>query len=269
MTKRTFYSVIAILVVLSVYSYEYFLGEEEKTELISKGKETKENTNEYFLPTSTTGQIVHHNGYSLSYSEVHEQAEWVAYELKKSHLSKTNFKRPYFEIDKAVKTGAAHWRNYKKSGYDRGHLCPAGDRRYSQSAHNETFLTSNISPQEHKFNSGIWNSLEQKVRYWARKYNGIFVITGGVLKGEMKTIGDEDVSVPNQFYKILIDNNTGKTKMIAFLIPHKNSNESLYKFVVSVDKVEILTGIDFFSELEDDLENRLETSSSFKEWDFD
>ncbi|WP_040278818.1 DNA/RNA non-specific endonuclease [Psychroserpens damuponensis] len=268
MTKKTLYSVIAILIIFGVYGYEHFLKVEETNEIIEEGANVKTNTNEYFLPTSTTGQIVHHEGYSLSYSEPHEQPEWVAYELKKSHLSSTNFKRPYFEIDKAVKTGAAHWKNYKKSGYDRGHLCPAGDRKYSQKAHDETFLTSNISPQQHNFNAGVWNSLEQKVRYWASKYDGVFVITGGILKGNMKTIGEEEVSVPNQFYKVLIDNNTGKTKMIAFLMPHENSKQPLYKFVVSVDKVEALTGIDFFAELEDSLEDRLEASSSYKYWSF-
>ena len=256
------------MLILVVFGYEYVLDEKESTELIKEGTAVKTDTNEYFLPSSTTGQVVHHENYSLSYDETHEQAEWVAYELKKSHLSSTNFKRPYFQIDKAVKTGAAHWKNYKKSGYDRGHLCPAGDRRFSKEAHDETFLTSNISPQEHKFNAGIWNTLEQKIRYWARKYDGVFVITGGVLKGHMKTIGDEDVSVPNQFYKVLIDNNTGQTKMIAFLMPHKDSNEPLYKFVVSVDEIEELTGVDFFAELDDNIENKLEASSSYKSWSF-
>jgi len=259
---------VTLVILLGVYAYEYILGEQEKAEIVTQGQASKSDTNEYFLPTSTTGQIVHHDGYSLSYSEKHEQAEWVAYELKKNHLSGTNHKRPYFEIDKAVKTGAASWRNYKKSGYDKGHLCPAGDRRFTKKAHDETFLTSNISPQEHQFNAGVWNTLEQKVRYWARKYNGIFVVTGGVLKGGMKTIGTEDVSVPNQFYKVLIDNNTGKTKMIAFLMPHKDSRKPLYEFVVSVDEIEALTGIDFFPELEDAIENKLEASSSYKGWSF-
>ncbi|MCB4807691.1 DNA/RNA non-specific endonuclease [Tamlana sp. 62-3] len=268
MNKRTIYSAIAIVLVLCVYGYEHFLKEEDKAETIFEGTKAKQNTNEYFLPTSTTGQIVHHNGYSLSYSETHEQAEWVAYELKKEHLANTNFKRPYFEIDEAVKTTAAHWRNYKNSGYDRGHLCPAGDRKYSKTAHDETFLTSNISPQEHEFNAGIWNTLEQKVRYWASKYNGLFVVTGGVLRGNMKTIGSENVSVPNKFFKVLIDNNTGNTKMIAFLLPHENSQKPLYEFVVSVDDIEALTGIDFFPELEDDIENKLEASSSYKGWSF-
>ena len=268
MNRRTLYSVVALIIILGVYAYEHFLGEEEKAEIVTQGKTTKNDTNEYFLPSSTTGIIVHHEGYSLSYNETYEQAEWVAYELKKSHLSSTNHKRPYFEIDIAVKTGAASWRNYKKSGYDRGHLCPAGDRRYTKAAHDETFLTSNISPQVHSFNSGIWNTLEQKVRYWARKYDGVFVVTGGVLRGNMKAIGTEQVAVPNHFYKVLIDNNTGKTKMIAFLMPHKESNKPLYDFVVPVDKVEELTGIDFFPELDDEIENKLEASSSYKGWSF-
>lgn len=268
MNNKIIYSLVAIAFVLGIYAYEHFLKGKEEAEIVIIGKEVKIYTNEYFLPTSTTGQVVHHDSYSLSYSEPHEQAEWVAYELKKSHLANTNFKRPYFEIDKAVKTGAADWRNYKNSGYDRGHLCPAGDRNYSQFAHDETFLTSNISPQKHDFNSGIWNTLEQKTRYWASKYDGVFVVTGGVLKGKMKTIGNEKVAVPNQFYKVLIDINSGKVRMIAFLMPHENSKVPLYKFVVSVDAIEKLTGIDFFPQLEDVLENKLEASSDYKDWSF-
>lgn len=268
MKKNKIYSIIAILIVVAIYAYDYYQKSEEQSVIVETGKTPKEDTNSYFLPTSTTDQIIHHQNYSLSYSEPHEQAEWVAYELKAAHLSYTNHKRPYFEIDKSVKTGAAHWRNYKKSGYDRGHLCPAGDRRFTKEAHDETFLTSNVSPQEHEFNAGVWNRLEQKVRYWARKNDGIFVVTGGVLKNGLKTIGEEDVSVPNQFYKVILDNTKGNIKVLAFLMDHKDSDLPLYKFVVSVDEVEKLTGIDFFPKLEDSVENRLEASSSYKSWSF-
>lgn len=257
-----------MILLVGILGYERFVEEEAQMEQVEVGQNPKQDTNEFFLPTSTTGQVIHHEGYSLSYSEPHEQAEWVAYELKKEHLSNSNFKRPYFEIDKAVKTGAADWRNYRNSGYDRGHLCPAGDRKYSKEAHDETFLTSNISPQRNEFNSGIWNRLEQKVRYWASKYDGVFVVTGGVLKGPMETIGQEKVAVPKHFYKVLIDVNTGEPKMIAFLIPHEPSNKPLHEFVVSVDSLEALTGIDFFPELEDDVEDRLEASSDYKAWSF-
>ena len=268
MRKNQIYSFIALIIVIAIYAYDHYLNSEEQSVIIETGKTPKENTNAFFLPTSTTGQIVHHQNYSLSYSESYDQSEWVAYELKASHLSSTSHQRPYFEIDKTVKTGAAHWRNYKNSGYDRGHLCPAGDRRFTKEAYDETFLTSNISPQEHKFNAGVWNRLEQKVRYWARKNDGVFVVTGGVLTNGLRTIGDEDVAIPNQFYKVILDNTNGKTKVLAFLMNHKNSDLPLYKFVVSVDEVEALTGIDFFPQLEDTKENELEASSSYKSWSF-
>lgn len=268
MRKSAVFYVVAILMVVGVFGYEFILNQKEQTKLVEQGANTKQLTNDFFLPSSTTGQIVHHEGYSLSYSEPHEQAEWVAYELKKEQLSNTNFERPYFEVDKAVKTGAAHWKNYKNSGYDRGHLCPAGDRGYRKSVYDETFLTSNISPQEHDFNAGIWNTLEQKVRYWASKYDGVFVVTGGILKNHLKTIGEERVAVPKHFYKIILDHNHGQIRVIAFLLPHNNSSEPLYKFVVPVDEVEKLTGIDFFPELEDRLEERLEASGDYKLWSF-
>ena len=117
-----------------------------------------------YLPTSTTNQIVKHKYYTLSYSEKFEQAEWVAYELKKDYLKNGDYKRPYFIEDPKVTTGSADWRNYKKSGYDKGHLCPAGDMEFSEEAYNDTFYTSNISPQKHDFNSGMWNRVEKKTR---------------------------------------------------------------------------------------------------------
>lgn len=221
-----------------------------------------------YLPTSTTNQVIKHTYYTLSYSEKHEQAEWVAYALKPSYLKKINRKRPYFIYDKKVKTKSANYRNYKKSGYDRGHLLPAGDMRFSLDAYNDTFYTSNISPQNHKFNAGIWNRLEQKTRYWTKKYGTLYVITGGVLKDNLKTIGQEKVSVPNQFYKILLDYTEPEIKAIAFLIPHQNEKQALYKYVVSIDKIEKLTGIDFFPHLPDNIENTLESKSDYKGWSF-
>ncbi len=95
MTYKTKVSLLTAVVLIALYSYNFYYEHQEKEAEVEAGKEIETNTNEYFLPTSTTGQIIHHNGYSLSYSEPHEQAEWVAYELKKSHLSNTDFERPY------------------------------------------------------------------------------------------------------------------------------------------------------------------------------
>ena len=205
--------------------------------------------NTSYLPTSSTNQIVKHKYYTLSYNEKFEQAEWVAYELKKEYLKNNDFKRPYFVEDPNVTTGSADWRNYKNSGYDKGHLCPAGDMEFNKEAYDDTFYTSNISPQRHDFNSGIWNKLEQKTRYWGGKYNDIYVVTGGILKDSDKKIGTEKVSVPKYFYKIILAKSGKEHKAIAFLVPNEDSDKSLYDFVVSIETLEKMTGIDFFPNL--------------------
>lgn len=221
-----------------------------------------------FLPSSTTNQIIKHTYYTLSYNEKFEQAEWVAYELKKSYVRNNHFQRPFFIEDPKVLTGSADWRNYKNSGYDKGHLCPAGDMEFDLNAYNDTFFTSNISPQIHDFNDGVWNRLEQKVRYWSVKYDGIYVVTGGVLQNSLETIGKENVSVPKYFYKVLLSNSGNKIKMIAFLVLNEPSDKALYNFVVSVDSIEKLTGIDFFPKLDDKIEVKLESSQDYKSWSF-
>lgn len=247
----------------------YWLQQREDSEQETLTTETATRTADFnYLPSSTTGVVIKHDGYQLSYNEQHEQAEWVAYSLSKNDIVYTNFKRPYFIMDSKVRTKSADWRNYKKSGYDKGHLCPAGDKRYSKKAHDETFLTSNISPQNHKFNAGIWNKLEQKTRYWAKKHQQLYVITGGILTSDLKSIGTEKVSIPNYFYKILLDYTQPEIKAIAFLIPHKESNKPLYEYVVSIDDLEQQTGIDFFPNLPDAIENKLESSNSYKGWSF-
>ncbi|MBP2832580.1 DNA/RNA non-specific endonuclease [Aquimarina sp. U1-2] len=266
MRRKYLYPILIISITIGFYYIEEY---QDGNWIASEEHINNEsNTSFYYLPTSTTGTIIMHTYYSLSYSEKHEQAEWVAYQLKKEHLSKNNFKRPYFEQDKKIHSSSADWRNYKNSGYDRGHLCPAGDRRFSYKAFEETFLTSNVTPQDHEFNSRIWNSLEKKVRHWANIYNGVYVVTGGVLSDDLETIGYEAVSIPKYFYKIILDTTAKHPKMIAFLIPHKNTNRSLEEFVVSVDEIERLTGIDFFSKMEDTEQERLESSLITENWKF-
>lgn len=262
--KAFVYPLLILLISLIIYLFNPSSGENEVNEEMNPISESSFD----YLPSSTTGQVISHNYYTLSYNEDAEQAEWVAYELKKEHISRTHRKRPYFIRDKKVKTKSADYKNYKKSGYSKGHLCPAGDRKFSEDAFNETFLTSNISPQKLDFNAGIWNRLEQKTRYWANKERQLYVITGGVLNDNLSTIGNEKVAVPKQFYKILLDYSKPKIKTIAFLIPHKESKQPLYTFVVSIDKIESLTSIDFFPALPDDIENKLEASSNYKNWSF-
>ena len=259
---------IYLLVVVSIFSCREFNIDEDvsfENDNVTKGSSVVSSDFD-FLPTSTTNDIYDRNTYVFSYSEEHEQSEWVAYYLDNDDVKATNFDRPFFEQDPLVESASADWRNYKNSGYDKGHLCPAGDRKKSLDEYTETFFTSNISPQEHEFNSGVWNRLEEKVRYWATKNNGLYIVTGGVLSDNLKTIGKEDVSVPNYFYKVLLSKD-GST-MVGFLVPHEDSNQPLYDFVVSVDEIEKMTGINFYPNLEDTIENQLESKSDYKGWSF-
>jgi endonuclease G len=268
MNRKYLYPILVIIVTICLYYIEKYVDRQNEAypETSQEHIGFSSEFDESFLPTSTTGAIVKHNYFTLSYSEAHEQAEWVTYVLSEKQLAKNDYERPYFVEDRLVRTKSADYRNYKNSGYDRGHLCPAGDRRFSLDAYHETFLTSNISPQDHDFNSGVWNSLEQKVRFWAEKYQGVYVITGGVLKNGLETIGEERVSVPEEFYKIITDASDGNLKTIAFLIPNKPTTQSFYDYVVTVDSIEEKTGIDFFPKLSEATEKKLESTIDLKAW---
>lgn len=263
MKKRTAYTLLFALCVIGFWVFNNFYTPATYTD--PNGKNTEAVTSD-FLPSSTTGTIVQHDFFTLSYSEPHEQAEWVAYELKKNHLTQDDRKRPYFIEDPYVRTKSADWRNYRGSGYDRGHLCPAGDRRFSEYAYNETFYTSNISPQDRDFNAGVWNRLEQQVRYWCKKYGDLIVITGGVLEDGLEEIGEEDVDVPNRFYKIVLQR--GSAKMLAFLIPNEETQLPLENFLVPVDTLEIRTGINFFAKQPKGWQEQLESVVDASGWKF-
>lgn len=218
-----------------------------------------------YFQHSVNGEKVVHSNFRLSYLEDHEQAEWVYYKLD-SLLNKGIVDRSdKFREDTSISTGSAKLSDYKSSGYDRGHLVPAGDMKSSYTAMSESFLMSNISPQNPSFNRGGWKKLESLVRVWADKHE-IHIVTAGVLNSELDKIGRSGVSVPSYFYKIIYA--PSESKMIGFLMPNTKINLGLEHYVESVDHIESLTGIDFFYDLEDGLENVLEAKVFLSSWDF-
>lgn len=255
----------------------------EQAEDILKGKSPKTGTDSgpgspgtptvpgNMLPTSTTGQVINHEFYSLSYNEEHEQAEWVAYELTKESLIVPNVERTgNFRPDPKVSKASASDRDYRGSGYDRGHMAPAGDMAFSTNAMSQTFYMSNMSPQIRNFNGGIWRELEENVRDWAYQNKHLYVITGPVLRGPMRErIGPNGVSVPDKYYKVILDYTEPEAKAIAFLMSNEISYQPLHKYAVTIDEVEEVTGIDFFHELLDDTtEEQLESSFDIRKWKF-
>ncbi|WP_290918142.1 DNA/RNA non-specific endonuclease [Halodesulfovibrio sp.] len=212
---------------------------------------------------SRTDSIVHHTNYSLGYDEETEQAEWVMYEMTQKETNTPRVKRDdSFRPDPQIATGSASLRDYKKSGYDRGHLAPAADMAFSKQAMSESFYMSNMSPQRPGFNRGIWKRLEERVRNWAHTED-IIVVTGGVLNGS-QYIGKNKVLVPNTYYKIIYTPH--RNKVIAFLLPNKKSSAPLRDFVVSVDRIEAVTGIDFFADMNDASEAMLERMTNTTAW---
>ena len=202
-----------------------------------------------FLPTSTTGVVIPHKGFVLSYSETYEQAEWVAYVLTKGMLMGSQARRnDNFRADEAIRSYSATPEDYRASGYDRGHLCPASDMGYSESAMDETFLMSNISPQVRNFNGGIWRELEENIKDWAKKYQKVYVVTGPVLKKGLKYIGRYNkVAVPEAYYKVIL---TGRLdQSIAYVIPNQISDQRIETYACSIDEVEKQTNLNFFSHL--------------------
>ncbi|CAA6820528.1 MAG: DNA/RNA endonuclease [uncultured Aureispira sp.] len=221
------------------------------------------------LPAFQVGDqmVVTHKSYVLRYNEVHEQAEWVAHTLLARHLKGDNPRRDNFKTDPDVATKTAKPTDYARSGYDRGHLAPAADFKYSAEAISESFYMSNMSPQLPAFNRGMWKGLENKVREWATAKKQLYIVSGPVLKKYLRKIGTENkISVPKQFYKIVVHLDPNHPHAIAFLMPNKLCEGFYDDYRVSIDEIEALTQIDFFSKLPDDLENYLEQSNTSDRW---
>ena len=219
--------------------------------------------------------------YSLCYRESYEQAEWSAECVKSSMLQKNATRSNDFRPDEKISTGSATLADYKGSGYDRGHLVPAADMSFDADAMSETFYMSNMSPQAPQFNRGIWVNLETQVRSWAQKFGKIYVVSGPVLNksaAEFPSIGKNQVSVPEFYYKVILapvfkddeDKNTPEDSesamAIGFIIPNQKCEKEFWDYAVSVDEVENITNIDFFSQLEDSLENQIESAFQLENW---
>jgi len=218
----------------------------------------------------TTQMITKHYGYTLLYNESHEQADWVAYELTASETEGPIDRTDDFRRDPAITTGSAELSDYKYSGYDRGHLIPAGDAQWSERAMTATFVLSNMSPQEPSFNRGDWRKLESYVRSWAKENGVLYVVTGPVLKQGVKgRIGSNQVSVPRYYYKVVLDYKGNEKKGIGFIMSNRKLNRPVKAYSVTIDSVEAFTGIDFFHQVPDSTEEQIESYYNLSQWSFD
>jgi len=263
--KKALTKIIILLVVLiALFIALCFLTpKESEVSLTADGKIA-----DLELPAPIDGeQIIRHTGYTLSYNEEAEQPSWVAYELTKDEVLGGGTREDSFKEDPSVITGSATLADYKGSGYDRGHMAPAADFKWSSEAMSDTFFLSNMSPQAPSFNRGIWADLEAAVRTMAYDNDEIYVVTGPVLTdGPYETIGKNKVAVPKRYYKVVLDYKDPDIKAIGFVLPNEGSSEPLSSFAMSVNDVEDITGIDFFPRLPDDQEEIIESQYDLSKW---
>lgn len=226
-------------------------------------------------------EIRNFQNYSLCYREAYEQAEWSAYSLSSKQLVKNTERTNDFRPDPLISTQSASLADYKGSGYDRGHLTPAADMSFSERAMSETFYMSNMSPQAPQFNRGIWMYLESQVRTWAAKFGKVYVVSGPILEkpaNSYHVIGSNKVAIPEYYYKVILaplykdaqDLNTPEDSeniiAIGFIIPNEKCDNTFWDYAVSIDEVENRTGLDFFSLLDDDIEEFVESKVIIKDW---
>ena len=213
-------------------------------------------------------QILHRKGYTVSYNNATRNPNWVAWHLTKSHTygsAKRNDE--VFTEDVSVSRPRATDADYYNSRYDRGHMCPAGDNKWDKEAMAQSFLFTNVCPQNHGLNKYEWNDLEMLCRDWAREYGAIDIVCGPVYSSsdQQKTIGKNRVWVPDAFFKVVLCRQ-GKAKAIGFLYRNEGKKQPMADAVCTVDDVERLTGLDFFPELDDKIENRIEATATLTDW---
>lgn len=261
--KNGRYGVLAYLI-LAVFGYlVYKCGNNETlfTEKIDKLEIP------IMQDSGSSGRIVVHSGYALSYNSERLLPDWVAYELTSLETEGDNPRAEHFQKDPFLSGLQADNDDYRNSGWDKGHMAPAADMKWDETAMKESFYLSNVCPQNHKLNSGTWKKLEEQCRKYAQRFGSVYIVCGPVIKNnKYGTIGDNGVMVPDGFYKVLLAVCYGKYIGIGFLFDNEKGNKNLMKHAVSIDEVERITGIDFFPSLPDDEEQRVEACYDEQAW---
>ncbi|WP_294634925.1 DNA/RNA non-specific endonuclease [uncultured Bacteroides sp.] len=211
--------------------------------------------------------LLQRTGYLVSYNSNTRIANWVVWKLTPGRLKENTGRTDNFLPDPDLPSSkAVTTQDYKDSGWDRGHLCPAGDNKWDRKAMTESFYMTNICPQHHNLNRGDWNELEQKCRKWVKKDSCLYIVAGPIFYDRKpQTIGEHRVAVPDAFFKVILSLHK-KPKAIGFIYKNNEGNNPLDAYTNTVDEVERITGIDFFPALPDDVERAVEASYDLKDW---
>lgn len=221
------------------------------------------------LPISLTirqEQIIRHKGYTVSYNKDLKLPNWVSYELTRQEVKGTEKRNDRFTTDPLVEGSIATNADYARSGYDKGHMAPAADMKWSSTAMKESFYFSNVCPQHPQLNRRGWKILEEKIRDWAIADSAIIIICGPIIEKHPKAIGRNKVTVPGQFFKVVLSPFSNPIRAIGFLFNNEQALYPISSYAISVDSIENLTGMDFFAPLPDEIENKIEVDVNYAQW---
>jgi len=242
------------------------------------------------IPNSRSSQILKRKGYVVSYNHKKLCSNWVAWHLTREHTDGPFTRKgvPYFADDGTVygvghvtsetcknsyfvdleaeepRQQLADWtRDYNMS---HGHMCPAGDNKWDKAAMNQSFLLTNMCPQDEKLNGGGWKKLEEKCRSWANQYGEIYIVAGPIFNEPItRTMGKGKIAIPDAFFKVILCLQ-GTPKAIGFVYNNDSSSQVMKDRIRSVDEIETITGFDFFSSLPDDVEEEVESRADLRQW---
>ena len=218
------------------------------------------------LPANIPQQVKEYNGFLVSFNKENRTPNYVTWELLSEEVEGMEPRAKNFWQDFEIE-GCPDQNAYKYTGYDRGHLCPAADQKWSAEAMYDCFVMANICPQHPDLNQKAWETLENKERQWAKRDGRLWIAAGPIYTEEdTKKIGPFEVRVPSAFFKAFLAIDVTEPRAIAFVYPNMLSPGNMQNYSLSIDELEEITGYDFFSALPDDLENKVEASYSFKEW---
>ncbi len=217
-------------------------------------------------PDGMASVVKDYEGFTVNFNPDNKTPNYVAWILQGSETEGAVGRSNNFWTDTDL-AGCPETRDYSRSGYDRGHMCPAGEQKWSEDAMHNSFVMANICPQKHELNTGAWKTLEDKERIWAKRDSAIVIVAGPIYDtSDKETIGKNKVRVPSAFFKVLLAPYAQPMRAIGFVYPNMKCEGNMASYAVSVDNVEAMTAFDFFASLPDTLENDIESVVSFKDW---
>ena len=264
-TPQGAFVVAAIVIVLLLASMIKAAGDSQAAEAVTI--DSTANLEYVVLPPATSNDNIAYTGFTVGFNPDKHQPNYVAWTLTAEHTDGPHTRKGVSFMPDPDVEGSAQLADYRNSGFDRGHMAPAADMKWSRQAMTDCHYLTNICPQSDQLNGKAWAKLESMTRAWAQRFGRVVIVAGPVLTDRLtRTIGATGIPVPERFYKVILAPDADPPMGIAFIMPNGYVSGGVQQTAASIDQVETITGIDFFPALPDDIENRIEAQNSLAQW---